>query len=140
MDSCHLKKVLKAERARYLLVGAVTAILYFAAIAFCIESLFLGYRFSVSVAYFSAVTFHFMANRTFTFAAQNRPVRGQISRYVIILLVNYMITLGVISFMVNQLSISHYKSAFVAIVITVAMGYLASKFWIFNKNEHIHVK
>jgi len=134
------KKVLKSERTRYFIVGAVTATVYFGAIALCLESLLFEYRLSVSIAYFIAVTFHFLANRKFTFAAQNRPVRSQIIRYIILLLVNYMMTFVLISFMVNQLDISHYKSAFVAIVATVTVGYLASKFLIFNKKENIHVK
>jgi putative flippase GtrA len=126
------KKVLESERTRYLIVGAVTATVYFGTIALCLESLLFEYRLSVSIAYFIAVTFHFLANRKYTFAAQNRPVRSQIIRYIILLLVNYMMTFVLISFMVNQLDISHYKSAFVAIVATVAVGYLASKFLIFN--------
>ena len=98
------------------------------------------YRISVSIAYFIAAICHFLSNRIFTFAAQNQPLMSQIIRYFILLLVNYAITLCLISFMVSQLDISHYKSAFVALVTTVVVGYLASKLFIFNKNEQMHVK
>lgn len=134
------QKALKAENARYLIVGAVTASLYFGIIVLCTEVIRMEYRLSLSIAYAMSVFFHFLANRTFTFAAQKRGIKNQIIRYLVILLVNYIITLGVIFFTVDQLGISHYIAAIFAIVATVAVGYLASKFWIFNKKEHIHVK
>jgi len=123
---------LKSESIRYLLVGAVTAVLYLGAIVLFIEVLNLEYRLSVSIAYFVAVSFHFLANRIFTFASEKGQIKIQFFRYLFILLVNIAITLASVFFMVDILQISHYIAAFFALALTIVVGYLASKFWIFN--------
>lgn len=89
----------------------------------------------VSVSYLMAASFHFFANRKFTFVASGGDVRAQVIRYVSILLLNYLITIGVVSYLVDFLFFSHYVAAVIAIGLTVAVGYLTSKFWVFSKKE-----
>lgn len=123
------------EFFNYSVVGSVTAFLYFGVIVFATEILDFGYRIAVSVSYVIAVSFHFLANREFTFSASDGVVRKQIIRYLIVLLLNYLITICVVSYLVDSLVFSHYLAAIIAIGATVTVGYFTSKFWIFNEKE-----
>lgn len=131
-------KFLHREFLTYLFVGGVTFLFYMAFIALAVEILHLDYRVGVSVAYLFAVIFHFFANRTLTFRATNHRLVDQSIRYIGILMLNYLITLLAVSFCVERLNFSPYLSAAFAIVLTVGVGYFASKFWVFRKSESLH--
>lgn len=89
----------------------------------------------VSASYLMAVSFPFFANRKFTFLASSGDVRAQVIRHVSVLLLNYLIAISVVSCLVNLLVFSHYLTAVIAIGVTVAVGDLTSKFWVFNNKE-----
>lgn len=128
-------KLFKTEWVRYLFVGAATSAIYFAIIAFFIELLRVDYRVAVTVAYVSAVSFHFYTNRKFTFTVKHGAVGAQIARYFIVLLANYIATIGVVWYLSERLGLSSYIAAIFAILATVVSGYLASKLWVFKKKE-----
>ena len=131
-------KIFNREFSIYLFVGGVTFLIYMAFITLAVEIFNSDYRVGVSVAYLFAVTFHFFANRTFTFRATNYRLIDQSIRYVVILILNYLITLMVVTFCVATIGLSPYLSAVFAIVLTVGMGYFASKFWVFRDRESLH--
>lgn len=131
-------KFLNREFLIYLFVGGATLLIYMAFIALAVEIFNSDYRVGVSVAYLFAVTFHFFANRTFTFRATNYRLFDQSIRYVAILILNYLITLMMVSFCVGSLGFSPYLGAGFAIVLTVGVGYFASKFWVFRESESLH--
>ena len=119
----------------YLVVGGITALIYFGLIALSEEFLGLDYRIGVSIAYVVAAMFHFLANRKFTFRVTDYQLIHQGARYLGVLVLNYLITLGVVSVFVDTLGGSTYLGAAFSIVITVGIGYFASKFWVFRKRE-----
>jgi len=131
-------KLLSREFLTYLIVGGLTFLIYFGFIALTVEMLQLDYRVGVSIAYVIAVSFHFFANRMFTFRAGSDQLIHQSVRYVGVLLVNYLITMVVVSFLVVRMGLSPYFGAAFAIVVTVGVGYFASKFWVFRKSESLH--
>ena len=126
------------EFLTYLAVGGVTALIYFGFIALSVEVFFLDYRVGVSIAYVLAVSFHFLANRKFTFRVAGNRLIHQSIRYLGVLLLNYFITLSVVSFFVGRLGFSTYLSAALSIMITVSVGYFASKFWVFHNKGSLH--
>ena len=131
-------KFLNREFLIYLFVGGATFLIYMAIIALAVEIFNSDYRVGVSVAYLFAVTFHFFTNRTFTFGATNYPLVDQLIRYVAILILNYLITLMIVTYCVRSLGFSPYLGAVFAIVLTVGVGYFASKFWVFRESESLH--
>lgn len=130
-----IEKLLSREFLTYLIVGGLTFLIYFGFIALTVEMLHLDYRVGVSIAYVFAVSFHFVANRMVTFRASGDRLILQSIRYAGVLLVNYLITMLVVSFCVGKLSLSPYLGAALAIVVTVGVGYFASKLWVFRKSE-----
>jgi putative flippase GtrA len=132
-----IEKFLNQELLIYLFVGGATFVIYIATIALTVEIFNSDYRIGVSVAYLFAITFHFFANRKFTFRATNYNLVDQSIRYVVILILNYLITLIVVSFCVGSFGFSPYLGAVFAIVLTVGVGYFASKFWVFRESESL---
>lgn len=130
-----LRKTAPPEFLTYLVIGGLTAVAYFGILALSVEILALDYRLSVSVAYIFAVSFHFLANRRFTFHRKDGQFIREGFRYSGVLLINYLITIGVVSFLVGKLGLSTYLSAVLSIVVTVGVGYFASKFWVFRNGE-----
>lgn len=132
-----INKIINQELLTYLFIGGLTALVYFGFMSLSIEVFELDYRVGVTVAYVLAVSFHFFANRKFTFRVVNNQVMHQSIRYLGVLVVNYLITLAVVSFFVDMLGVSTYLSAALSIVVTVSIGYVASKFWVFRNKEFL---
>lgn len=133
-----VNKIFNPEFATYLVVGGLTAFIYFGFIALSVEILKLDYRVGVSVAYVLAVSFHFVVNRKFTFRAADQRIIQQSIRYFGVLVINYLITIGVVWFFVGRLGVTPYLGAAMSIVVTVGVGYFASKFWVFRTNGSLH--
>ncbi|WP_425466882.1 GtrA family protein [Paraburkholderia dinghuensis] len=92
----------------------------------------LHYIVSVTAAYLISTTFHFLANRHFTFGAVDESHANQLLRYLVMWVVNYAITIIIVSRCVKDFGLSPYMGAFISIVATVITGYLFSRFWIFR--------
>lgn len=131
------QKIVGQELCIYLVVGGLTALIYFGFFALSVNIFDLDYRLGITIAYIFAVIFHFLTNRKFTFRSAESPVIHQWLRYLGVLLVNYLITLGVVSFFVDRLGFSTYVSAGLSLLATVGVGYFASKFWVFRNKESL---
>ena len=129
-----------AEIKRFLkfgVVGAVTAAIYFLILAFQLESLRFNYTLSVSIAYVVAVVFHFIANRFFTFGAEKANVLIQLPKYLILLFVNYLLTIFIARFVVNKIGLSAYYGVLASVPVIMVIGYALSKFWIYKQVRSI---
>jgi len=113
-------------------VGCATAIIYFSIFGLMFDILRIHPRISVSVAYFISVAFHFSANRLFVFQAHTKTVYKDIFRYLCVLLLNYLITITVVEFVSNSLSLSPYFGVLASVGITVMTGFVLMKFWVFQ--------
>lgn len=118
--------------ARYLIVGGSTAILYFGLLLFSVEYLNFGHLAAVSLAYMSAISFHFLANKIFTFRSRGANVVREVARYLCVALVNYIVTLVVVFLVVDLARQSTYFGATVAVAVTLGLGYGMTKFWVFQ--------
>jgi len=133
-----ISKLLSREFFIYLTVGGVTFLVYISVAWLAMAVMHSDYRVGVSVGYLFAAILHFLANRTFTFRAGTHHLANQLIRYVGLLILNYLITLMVVSFCVGRLGLSPYLSATLGVVLTVGVGYSASKLWVFRKSELLH--
>jgi putative flippase GtrA len=122
---------------RFLGVGGTTAALYFGLLGLTQEVLHLGYRIGLSLAYVIAISFHFLANRRFTFQAHRERMLGQAWRYIAVAAINYVVTIAIVATCVEMLGISVYAATAIAIAATVVIGYVASRAWVFQKKETV---
>lgn len=116
---------------RYLLVGASTAILQFIALAFFLEKVGFDYKIAAAFAVVVSVIFHFFANRYVTFGIEGSLQLGQIIRYLGVVLVNLLLTVGVTTLTVEVLRMDVYVGTVFSIMCTVLIGYVGSKYWVF---------
>jgi putative flippase GtrA len=122
---------------RFGTVGLLTAILYFASIWLAMNLIRLDYLVAVSMAYIVSSAFHFFANRHFTFGAGKYLLGTQIARYSVMWLINYFITVLIVSICVETLGFSAYVGVCASISTTVFLGYFLSHYWVFKSRELI---
>jgi putative flippase GtrA len=128
--------VLEIQRLfKFGLVGAATAAIYFLVLAFHLEVLGVNYHWAVSVAYLVSVAFQFIANKYFTFQSKSQSVLAQLSKYLMLLLVNYAVTIFVVRFVVEKLGLSAYHGVLASIPLIMVIGYVLSRHWIFKKGH-----
>jgi len=118
---------------RFCVVGGLTALLYGGATAFFLEVVRADYKVAVSAAYVTAVSFHFLCSRNVTFSAQGKHVGGQLLRYVLYLVFNYGLTLGVAVAAVDLLGLSSYAASALSLVIPMLITFFVMKLWVFAR-------
>ena len=119
------------------LVGAATAGLYFLSLAALIEILAVDYRVAVTFSYLLGVTFQFSANKLLTF--KNRKLMGtipQLFRYAAVAASNYVLTMLIVLFTVEKLHQPPYLGVLISVGVTVMVGYLLSRHWIFAQAKN----
>ncbi|UIJ71062.1 GtrA family protein [Aurantimonas sp. HBX-1] len=121
--------------ARYVGVGGATALVYFGLIFLTVELLQLGHLLAVSISYIAAITFHFLANKALTFRSREANVLREVTRYICVALVNYVITLIVVHLVVDSAGQSTYLGAAMAIAATLGLGFGMTKFWVFQHSR-----
>ena len=121
--------------AKFGLVGATTAAIYFFVIWLLNAILGLSYIAAVSLAYFVSTLFHFQTNRHFTFAAAQGRFKSQVVRYLFMALINYLITILVVGLCVERLHLSPYLGVCVSVLFTMFVGYTLGRHWVFKVKE-----
>lgn len=117
----------------FLIVGGTTALLYFSLLIVLLEVLRLEYLVGVSLAYIAAIMFHFLLNRHLTFKAADSALLRQGSRYAVMAMANYLLTLAIVFCVVEQLRWNAYVGAVAAIAVSVVFSYAVSKVWVFRR-------
>jgi putative flippase GtrA len=132
----HTKEELR-NLALFLFIGAAAAGIYFGLLALFLEGFHLDYRISVSAAYVLTVTFHFLSNRHLTFRARGYEITPQVVRYLIVVGVNYVLTLAVVFVVVEILQSNTYIGVALSVPVTVIFSYVASKVWVFGVSSSV---
>ena len=118
--------------AKFCIVGAITATIYFLAMWVVYTVLSLNYFAAVSIAFFASTLFHYLANRHFTFGAVIERHGKQAIRYLGMLIFNYLITISVVIVCVERFLLSPYVGVWISLVFTTLTGYVLARYWIFN--------
>jgi putative flippase GtrA len=126
------KKLRNIVFFRFLLIGGLTAFLYYSSIFFFDYLLGLEYFWAITSAYIISTLFHFLANKHFTFKSSSKIKLPQILKYLVVWCLNYLITILVVQSGYYFYRISPYISVLLSLFITTFIGYSASRHWIFN--------
>jgi len=117
---------------RYLFIGALTFGAYFLLLDLLFSRLGAPYPLAVAIAYAVAVTFHFIANRRFTFqASTTASLRAHAARYIAVLVINYLSQLAIIYFLFEVAGFSFYLAAIAGIGMTLVIGFILLRYWVF---------
>ena len=121
------------QLVRFLIVGLLVFLFYSGLLYFFLNVLGIHYFLGFSLAYFIAVSTHFVLTRLYTFQIKSGDLNKEISKYLLVLIINYSINMGVIFFMVHFLMTSSFFGAVFGIICTTLTGFFFSKLWIFKK-------
>lgn len=121
--------------AKFGAVGTITAALYFFVMWASLSLFFLNYIVAVTLSYFVSNTFHFLANRHFTFNATGDRRKSQLLRYAVMWAVNYLITVTIVSICVEKFLFSPYVAVCVSVCFTVFTGYSIARYWVFKTED-----
>ena len=116
---------------RFLIVGGSTAVIYFVLIYLTYSLGNINYNLSISIAYFSSVIFHFLANRRYTFDHHGHRLSKQVSRYISLLMLGYLTTLMIVNGAVRGLAFSPFCGALLAVGFNLVMNFFLMRFWVF---------
>jgi len=120
--------------SRYLVVGGATAALYFSLLIITIDIAGFQHFVAVSISYPLAISFHFFANKLFTFQSHSTKVGGEVFRYLCMASFNYLVTLLVLYLAVDLGGTSTFIGAALAVAVTVGLGYGLTKAWVFQRS------
>ncbi len=116
----------------FLMTGLGTAILYFSIFSLTWSLLHINHIFAVSLSYSISATFHFYTNRHLTFKTKDPGMISQLFKYIFLIFLNYIITLGIVQFSLLFINSSPYVGVILSTGATAITGYLLSKYWIFK--------
>ena len=121
---------------RFFLVGGGTAGIQFFILFLC---LYFGmdYTWGAVIAYVGSILCHYTLNRYFTFEGKGRPNFGEISRYLAMIALNGLLTVRVTVFSVEVLGYNAYIGTVLAIMVTVGITFLMSRYWVFVYREEV---
>lgn len=124
---------------RFLLVGALSSVLQFAVLAFCLERMQLNCSLSASLGYFASIILHYSLNRYFTFRMVGKPHLKELLRYLSFIGLNFGITVWVTTFFVEKLEIDAYIGTAFSIALTVFITFIVARRWIFTSTPAVPV-
>jgi putative flippase GtrA len=113
-------------------IGTLTAVIYFSLFTLLWKKLGINYNIAISISYLSSITFYFFCNRNFTFKSTQNSVRNQLPRFIVMVLINYVITLAIVNSAVEILLLSPFLGVLLAVCATTSLSYLIAKFWVFQ--------
>lgn len=118
--------------SKFSFVGLATAAIYFFIMWVTLDNLEFNYLISISLAYLIASGFHFLANRYFTFNAKYGRRDIQLFRYIVLWIINYIITMFVVNRSVEYFGLPIYVGVCASVLVTVFIGYFLSRYWVFK--------
>ncbi len=120
------------------MVGGSSAVVNLATFTVCWHFFHWPNAMSVTAAYFVSVLVHFLGNRYITFRAmKHQPLWRNLKKYVVMVGINYLISLGVVHVGVKTFALYPPIAAALAIIATVGLGFVLSKLWVFKHQEDI---
>ena len=118
--------------SKFSFVGIATAIIYFFIMWVTLDNFVFNYLISISLAYIIATCFHFLANQDFTFDAKFGRRDIQLLKYIVLWVINYVVTLFVVNRSVEYFGLSIYLGVSASALVTVFIGYFLSRYWVFK--------
>jgi putative flippase GtrA len=125
-----LRRLLPRELVGFAVIGAFTFSLDLGLLAVLRDRTALPLPAAVSIAYLAAFALNFVLNRTVNFRS-HAPVGGQALRYAVVLVGDYLLTVGV-STGLADLGLNFALARVTASFLVAVFTYSASRWWVFR--------
>lgn len=125
----------RLELKNYIIIGLVTGGLLIGLYYYLYE--ILGYSEIVATTFAYSITAitHYYLNKKITFNVKKKYVNTEILRYVIMLVVNYAVTIIGLLFVSNFCLLSGLLNIVLSIFTNAVSSYVLMKFFVFKKEE-----
>lgn len=125
----------KWQLIRFFIVGVATFVINFSLVWLFYGRVALDYRIAVTCAYVITVGAHFFLNRSFTYRQGGGSVGLDTVKYGVMLIANYLITLGITTGTVELLGLTPYFGIVFAAFATAFSSFLLMKHFIFVRKQ-----
>lgn len=125
------------QLTKFVIVGVVTFVLNFMLVWLFYGRAGLDYRIAVTCAYFLTVVAHFMLNRSFTYNHVSGGAILATTKYVMMLLINYLITVSVAAITVELFGLTPYYGIVFSTFFTAFSSFLLMKHFVFVRKERV---
>lgn len=122
----------RIQLLKFGLIGLSTFIVFYSIFHFSFKCLLVDYRISISLAYLISILFHYSCQRFFTFGGGGNFVNSS-WRYLLMLLLNYLITLTIAWIIVEALHYSPSLAPFASTAFTTGMNFFMMKYFVFKR-------
>ena len=116
---------------RYTLVGIANTVLYVSLLWFFIRWDQFPLTLSVGMAFGLALSFHYLANKYFTFESRSRSL-AELVRYFLMASVNYLISLLIVWLCMDKIATSALVASVTSAMVVMIIGYAVSFLWVFR--------
>lgn len=116
---------------RYLFVGVSTVVIDYFILALLRMTFSSSLVYAVSIAYWVSIAYNFMLNRHWSFGATEGMVPRQVAFYGLLLVFNYLVTLGVV-WVLEGFGINEYFAKLFVLSLTISWTYLFYKKVVFK--------
>jgi putative flippase GtrA len=122
----------RAQLAKFGSVGFLTFGINFSAFHLFYGSLGIGYIFAATLAYPIAVISHFLLHRFYTFGAKDQSLAGNLSKYLVMLATNYLVTMTVIWIAVEIVGQSPHFGVIASTATAACLNFMMMKYFVFK--------
>jgi putative flippase GtrA len=125
----------RAQLAKFTVVGFLVFGVYVGCFHFFYRVMGLDYKLAVSLAYVIGVACHFLLHRFFTFGAAEQDLVHHTWKYLLMLGLNYAVSLGVVWIVVEVVKISPYFGLVASTGITAGISFFMMKHFVFDEGS-----
>jgi putative flippase GtrA len=122
----------RLQLTKFVIVGFVTFGINFSFFHLFYGLLGLDYRIAVSLAYVITVISHFLLHRFFTFSAKEQYLIHNAGKYLLMLALNYAITMTVVWLVVEVVGVSPYIGVIASAATTASASFFIMKYFVFR--------
>ncbi len=116
---------------RYILVGLVCAA-FDTGVVWLLDRHGASANMSVTLGFLAGLLLNFLLHGRFTFS-MTELAAGHFSRFVVVVAINYLMTLAVVSFLNNVAGLDVVVAKVISLVPVALSGYFLSKVWVFRQ-------
>lgn len=117
----------------YFIIGGIATVIDWSVFWLFSTPLHLHYQLSLVFSYMTASTFHFTANKFFTFECQSKKIGSQLSLYLLVTLTTLACSMAVMGLIINFLAINKLYARILTTILILFPNYLLHKYITFNK-------
>lgn len=116
----------------FFIIGSFSAIIYLSLFSLLWNILQVNYKLAVTISYITSTGFYFITNRKITFKSHQQSIYEQIKRFAVLMAINYLITIVIVWFCKENLSLPPYLGIMISIGATFILNYFLGRFWVFH--------